>query len=181
MVVAEVVRSLQTVADEVFMERRDRTSKETMKAVVARFKEDDCLVERALFIAAAHCASQSRVNLRDAIEGKEPPVQGKGSGPKKFDSKLLNRVKVSLGKYYSWPLRDGTPLGEATREILEKNFDLFFKNADTQLSHAIFIKSVHAHLKTPTQKIKNVLSEKQMDKLAKEAEAKAEKAINSVK
>lgn len=81
----------------------------------------------------------------------------------------LSRVHAKVESLLDWPLMDGTPLSEATKEKCLEDAARFRANAKGNIRNAVFLEEVANKLR-PRQKVRNVLTHKKLMELMNMAE-----------
>lgn len=122
----------------------------------------------AVDMAARQLIADQRCRLRSNLSTN--PV------PKRFPREMQDRIQASFAGLFAWPLMDGTPLGNATREQVTRDGLRFRRNATGNLRSATFLDLV-ADRMGEAVKVSDALTELELSKLMEEARKKASRAI----
>jgi hypothetical protein len=180
MTAAEAIESLNNTALAVYLKHDGciETAKEEIKQLI---RANEILLDQAVEQAANASIHKAKTQARRQIEGRKPAEEGETTKedrmPRTFPRRLRESVVYECGKYFSWPLMDGTPLRAATREHLLEDASRYRGNAHGNLKSALFSEYVAA--KVPEGRTVGdvpTLTEKHLAKLMQKAEKAAAEA-----
>lgn len=118
---------------------------------------------------------QARVIIsRAPVEHRETSASNRDD-IKKATSRFL---KLNPGDYFSWPLMDGTLLGDADRGKVEAEAERYKKNADGNRVNELFHRKVAAGL-TRNRVVRRAFSQQQLSDLYHEAEEQVRSGVAS--
>ncbi len=120
---------------------------------------DPEMMQLAAKMAAVEAIGNGRRELRNQI------TNGK---PKLVTPEARQRMQRIAATYYNWPLMDGTPIGDATRDLLLRDSERFQRNAEGNARNANFLRMVADKVRDG-QTVKEALSEDQLEKLMEKA------------
>ncbi len=148
-------------------------SEECVSVLTDLITSDQDLVSKAVRELAISSLSDARHAARSRIARE----QTKGDKPKIFSPSFQESVSFSCGKYFNWPMMDGSFLSMADKTHLLLDAMKYRKNARGNFRNARFLELVAEKIR-PGQKVEEVLTERQLANLmAKAVEEVLEKEV----
>lgn len=128
---------------------------EALKEVEEYIRKNEDLFNDAIRLAAKEVLGAAQHMARQRIVAPAAFV------PKKYSKEFQQSVQYACGKFFNWPLMDGTKLGEARKEHLLRDAARFQINAQANAKNARFLEMIAAKL--PEDKtVREVFSEEQL-------------------
>ncbi len=144
---------------------RGGSNDETKAQLILEIKGDADILEAAIRLAADTAMASARHAARAIIIAATPAAQA----PKVFSPEFAASVEISCGRFYSWPLTDGTLLADATKDKLVRDATLYRRQAAGCARNGRFLELVAARLREG-QQVREAYTEEQLARTMRRAE-----------
>lgn len=153
---------LSRAAEEVY--REFARSEEAKDKLFQRILLDNVLIKEACHQAAENALLAAQRVLRKEIEDSVLREDARQSMHRVHSREYQQRVTNACKKIFDWPMRNGNKIQDATLEHLLMDAEAYEQAAAGNLSSAHFLRLVAEKVK-PGQKVKQVYTDKELDKL----------------
>lgn len=144
-------------------------SKDAATRLYDAIMADETLIADTVRWAAKQLVRLHRADTKDRIVGKKQRTFGNiPKGVRDLDDAIKGAIHASVGEFYSWPLMDGSLLGDADREKVVKNADRMAAEVATKGRNANFLRLVATGL-VEGQTVRQRYKEKELAALMEEA------------
>lgn len=130
----------------------------------ALIRSDETMLDHAICMAAEQAMSVARHAVRAVIVAATPAA----SAPKVFSREFSESVQIAVGRFYNFPLMDGTLLADATREKLVRDSGRYAAQAVGCIRSAKFLQLIADGL-TGELTVREVFTEERLAELMREA------------
>ena len=137
------------------------TAQEMLQALI---RGDETMLDHAIRMAAETALSAARHAARSVIVAATPAA----SAPKVFSREFSESVQIAVGRYYNFPLMDGTLLADATKDKLLRDSSRYAAQAAGCVRNARFLQLIADGL-TDGRTVREVFTEERLGELMREA------------
>jgi len=157
---------LQRIVGEIY--EVSGSTDDAVGAVVERVLDeaDEVLTDALLREGARNLLGNLRYKTRLVIQGKQ-----KSPAPKTFTAEYQEEVVSRLGKYFDWPMMDGTRLKDATREHVVKDAERYASIARGCDKNSRFLFGVAERMR-PGQVAGRVVTQEEMAEIMRQVSGK---------
>jgi hypothetical protein len=138
-----------------------------VELIIQRFHNNQELTNWCIRTKAKDVLLAAQRNARKAIE--TDPSQAQMNAPRTFSRALQESANHRYGRFFYWPLPDGTPLRHATKEQLEAAIRLYKRNAKGNARKMRFVERINERVGRG-QRVEDVLTEQEIREISNQTE-----------
>ncbi len=150
----------------------DHGNSETALNNLVAFIAEHHLYHSALVMAASEALSAAQHTARRIITTTREDYQ-----PRTFSKEMQESVQFSIGKFLNWPLMNGTPLKDSTKDMILHDAARYRKNARGNMRSARFLEMVAERLRDG-QKVGGALTDRQLATLMDKAREEVSELVH---